>query len=280
VNAEIFKCTVGTFSIGDSFEAVDLLFEKGYMAVSCIEKNEKWFVEVLSDKPILKSDILKTLHSYPCSEIEIEKLKNINWLKKCFENFRPIIVGNFYVYGPHLRDQPMPKNKVGIEIAAATAFGTGEHPTTNRCLLACQTFFDSKNHETVLDIGCGSCILSIALAKLGARDVTSCDIDPEAIKVSLENIVLNKVAHRIHVFQNKEHEFSFRQYDFIVANILAEPLIAISTSVIKSLKKDGILILSGFNSNDHSIVEKYTYLGLRARYIYDHENWSTIVFQK
>lgn len=278
---KIFKCTVGDFSISDSFAIVDLLFEKDYLSVSCVEKSDdKWFVEILSTLPIKKTDISQILADYKYSSIEIDTLENVDWLAKCFENFKPITVGDFYMFGPHLRMKKRPANKIAIEIAAATAFGTGEHPTTSRCLLACQTFFNHEIHKNVLDIGCGSGILSIALAKLGAKSVTACDIDSEAIRITSENIVINHVAHRVSVFQNVGHEFDTNKYDFIVANILATPLISLAESIVNSLNRDGILVLSGFNAGDYSVLEKYASLGLELKYKYIHQDWLTLVLHK
>lgn len=278
---KIFKCTIGDFSISDGFAIVDLLSEKDYLSVSCVEKgDDKWFVEILSMLPINKSDITKILADYEYSILETDALENIDWLAKCFENFKPITVGNFYMFGPHLRMKKRPANKVGIEIAAATAFGTGEHPTTSRCLLACQVFFNHEIHKKVLDIGCGSGILSIALAKLGARFITACDIDSEAVRITNENIVINHVAHRVSVFQNIGHEFDINKYDFIVANILATPLISLADPIEKSLNRDGILVLSGFNAGDYSVLEKYASLGLELKYKYIHEDWLTLVLHK
>jgi ribosomal protein L11 methyltransferase len=250
------------------------------MAVSCVEQKDKWYVEILSEKPMIMSKILAILHEYRCSSIKMEEIAETDWLKKSFEGLKQIVVGNFYLFGPHLRTKGVPKNKIGIEIAASTAFGTGEHPTTNQCLTACQEFFDEKKHKSVLDIGCGSCILSIALAKLGARDVVACDNDREAVVVSLENTRVNNVAHRINVFQNFGTEFAHRRHDFIVANILATPLISMSTSIVNSLNCDGILILSGFDSKDYSVIDKYKSLGMSVKYVYDYKNWTTVVFHK
>jgi ribosomal protein L11 methyltransferase len=280
IKSEIFKCTVGAFSIVEAFEVADLLFEMGYMSVSCIEKKDKWYVEILSEKPIIASVIFTALHKYECSSVEMEKILETDWLKKSFESFKQIVVGNFYLFGPHLRTNVVPKDKIKIEIAAATAFGTGEHPTTNRCLVACQEFFDEKVHKLALDIGCGSCILSIALAKLGAREVIACDNDSEAVSVSLKNIKANCVAHKISVFQNKETEFSHRRYDFIVANILETPLVAMSAPIVDSLNRGGILVLSGFDSKNRSVMEKYKSLGMSEKYVYNHENWITTVLHK
>jgi ribosomal protein L11 methyltransferase len=277
----VFKCIIGKFSLKDAFDVIDLLFEKQYMAVSCVEKDSGWLVEILDKKQISESQIMATLSNYRYNVFENEEIKNVNWLEKCFENFKPIVVGEFYVFGPHLRSKQMPMNKVCIEIAAATAFGTGEHPTTNRCLLAGQTFFDDRRHESVLDVGCGSGILSIALAKLGAWDVTAFDVDPEAVRIARENAILNNVAHRVSVCQDKRVVLSaMRSYDFIVANILSEPLIAMAESLEQAMVKSGLLVLSGFVSSDSSIVNKYKSLGLRHKYTYDYRGWSTVVFEK
>lgn len=276
----MYLCTIDGFNINSAFEAIDLLFERGYLSASCVEKANNWHVEVLHDNPIDETEVADILHGFKFSSIESRKLEDINWLKKCFENFKPIIVGGFYIYGPHLRGESFPTDKISIEIAAATAFGTGEHPTTHNCLAACESFFDYKKHKNALDIGCGSCILSIALAKLGARSVVACDNDPEAVRVSKENVEINKVAHRVSVFQNHACEFAINSYDFIVANILAEPLISISESVAAALNRGATLVLSGFTSDDNSVLDRYLSLGLSLKFRYDRNNWTTLVLEK
>ena len=280
MNDKIYKCTIGSFGINDAFTAVDLLAKKHYQAISCLEKNSKWSVEILHNWAISIEDIQNLLQSIKYDEIVMSMLKNENWLKKCFENFKPIIVGKFFIFGNHLRNIQKPANKIKIEIAAATAFGTGEHATTNRCLMACQTFYDSKKHGNVLDIGCGSAILSIALAKLGAKKIFAYDNDPEAVKISKENCVINKVAHRVQISLNKSTEFTKKKYDFIVANILAEPLISLSNAIVDSLNDKGILVLSGFTANDDSVFNQYLKLKLTPLHKYEEKEWATIIFKK
>jgi ribosomal protein L11 methyltransferase len=237
-------------------------------------------VEVLHTQEISEAEIREKLSTYNFSMIENGKIKETDWLQKCFENFKPITVGDFYIYGPHLRGSPMPPDKITVEIAAATAFGTGEHPTTNRCLVACQTFFDEKQHKSVLDIGCGSCILSIALAKLGARNICACDCDEEAVRVARKNIVVNGVEHRIKVLRNEGCEFNCRKYDFIISNILAEPLLSMAKAITDSLAENAILILSGFTMNDNSVLQKYSEEGLKLKLRYDYRGWTTLVFKR
>ncbi|MDR0677624.1 MAG: 50S ribosomal protein L11 methyltransferase [Holosporaceae bacterium] len=274
---KVYKCTIGNFGVNDAFEITDLLFEN-YSSVSCAEKENNWIIEILSINPLDDYKIRSLLRDYKYTGLEIEELQEEDWLKKNFETFRPIIVGDFFIYGPHLRKDIhlFPKDKIIMEISAATAFGTGAHPTTNRCLIACQTFFDNEKHRNILDIGCGSCILSVALAKLGARHIDACDLDEEAVLVSQKNIALNNVAHRINAFQNISQEV-YKKYDFIIANILAEPLISMAESVSSFLNKDSVLILSGFTSDDDSVLQKYLSIGLKLKFKYDYKGWTTLV---
>jgi ribosomal protein L11 methyltransferase len=118
------------------------------------------------------------------------------------------------------------------------------------------------------------------LAKLGARDIFACDCDAEAVKVSKENIRINKVAHRINVFRNTGCEFNGRKYDFIVSNILAEPLISMQEDIAGSLAEGGLLILSGFTSDDDSVLRMYSAIGLQLKFRYDFKRWTTLVLKK
>ena len=276
----MFKCSIADFSIDEAFEISDLLYENDYVAVSCaMYKDERWAVEILDDKPIDELRIRETLKKRKFEVIENARLADVNWLQKCFENFKPLVIGSFYIYGPHLKSAIRPENKIDMEIAAATAFGTGEHATTSRCLVACEAYFDKNKHKRVLDIGCGSGILSIAIAKMGGDNIVACDIDPESVRVAKHNAEINKVAHRMHIFQNNACEFNIGNYDMIVANILAEPLVSMSEEIIKCLNKDGILILSGFTHDDLSVEKKFVSLGLTLKHKYNHKGWSTLVLQ-
>lgn len=274
---KMYHCEIHGFNIKEAFEVLDLLSENDYSSVSCAENKDSWFIEIINTSPISIAHIKSVLWRHKFSRIVSKELENVDWLKKCFENFKPISVGGFLIYGSHLRGADIPANKVGIEISAATAFGSGEHPTTNRCLCAIESFYNPRRHKKILDIGCGSCILSIACAKLGANDISSYDNDPEAVKISNENIEINNVAHKISVYQNEACEFADndKKYDLIVANILSEPLVAMRDAIVSCLVPEGVLIISGFNSDDGSVAQAYA--ELQQTYRYNYRGWTTLV---
>jgi len=280
-NEQLFHCIIKGMPISKAFSAIDILFDYGYSSASCSDNgHDDWQVEIIHPSPIDIAEVRRVLGLDYSFQIQSEQMPEIDWLQRSFQNFKPITVGSFYIYGPHLRNHPAPIDKVGIEIAAATAFGTGTHATTNRCLTAIETYLDPYVHENFLDIGCGSCILSIAAAKLGMRNIVACDNQEEAIRVSKENAVINNVAHRIKIFQNKACEFSEKSYDFVVANILALPLISMKNDVLASLNPGGILVLSGFTVDDNSVEEAYSSLGLSLMHKYTHNEWVSLVYRK
>ena len=95
--SQIFKCDIGNFNINDAFSAVDLLDDEDILSVSCVQRYKDWIVEILSSKKFDVYDLHKILSTYEFSVIENSPLEEVNWLEKCFENFKPINVGGFYI---------------------------------------------------------------------------------------------------------------------------------------------------------------------------------------
>lgn len=276
---QLFHCVIKGFSISQAFSAIDVLFDSGYESASCAENGKDWLVEIIHPRPIDVSEVRKLLKLSYSYEVESEEMPKVDWLEKSFKNFKPVTVGSFYMYGPHLRGRPVPIDKIGIEIAAATAFGTGTHPTTSRCLVAIETYLDPARHMNFLDVGCGSCILSIAAAKLGMRNIIACDNQKEAVRVSRENVVINNVSHHISVFQNKGCEFANKTYDFVVSNILASPLIDMKNYIYQALNPGATLVLAGFTSDDPSVEQAYSEFGMTLVHRYSHEGWTALVYK-
>jgi len=133
-------------------------------------------------------------------ELKIARLKTENWATAWQANFRPLPIGrNLLVTPPWI--EPEPHGRVAIVIEPAEAFGTGTHETTQGCLElleeAIEEFTDAGQDFTVLDVGCGSGILAIAAAKLGAREVRAVDTDPVAVESARKNVILNGIGEKI-----------------------------------------------------------------------------------
>ena len=158
--------------------------------------------------------------------INLERLENTDWVTESQKILKPIDAGHFYLYGNH-DIESVPDHKLSILMEAGQAFGTGSHETTNGCLLAISDLYQKINPVNILDLGCGSGVLAIAMAKQWDSNIIASDIDPIATETAAENIALNNVtgiqAITCDGFENSALTEN-APYDIIVANILAEPL--------------------------------------------------------
>jgi len=265
--------------LSDAYNLSDSLFGE-FVSNSVVQsKNDdkEWCLEIISDRKLSKADYEEF---FSVKNLTSELLPDVDWLAECFRNFKPITVGKFYIYGSHSRLTNSQKHKIPLKIDAANAFGSGEHPTTRGCLTAIQRYFNAKIHRSSLDLGCGSCILGMAIAKLGGQKIYAFDNDPAAVDVSRSNVVKNNVKDSITVKVNESVEFNVRKYDFIVSNILAQPLISLSSELVNCLSEDGILVISGFTDKQRGVIDSYTNLGLSLVTEYNIDNWLTAVLCK
>ena len=134
-------------------------------------------------------------------------------------------------------------NDLVIELDPGMAFGTGTHETTSMCIRELENYVDET--KTVFDIGCGSGILAIAAAQLGAKEVVAGDLDEVAVKVSKENCEINHVSDKVVVKHGSLFEVVDSKADVIVANIIADIIKILAKDVSKFLKDDGVFISSG-----------------------------------
>ncbi len=172
--------------------------------------------------------------------IKLSELEDQEWTRSWLQYFQPMQFGKNLWIIPEGFDVPHPSAN-NLFLDPGLAFGTGTHPTTAMCL----SWLDANAPVglEVLDFGCGSGILTVAAAVLGAQHIDAIDIDPQAIIATHSNAEKNNCLQRVHSCLPEELEF--KQYDLILANILAGPLTKLSTELARYCRTDGTLILSG-----------------------------------
>jgi ribosomal protein L11 methyltransferase len=184
-------------------------------------------------------------------------VRNEDWANNWKVHFKPVRIGTRLVIKPTWEQyQELPGDLV-IQIDPGMAFGTGAHPTTRMCLETleriCFDECDGKLPASVLDVGTGSGVLSIAAALMGASKITAVDIDPEAVQVTIENLELNGVASLVAASTTNLCDIP-GEYGVVVANILAEELVRLSAQLTAKVASDGWLILSGILTEKEEFV--------------------------
>jgi ribosomal protein L11 methyltransferase len=211
-----------------------------------------------------------------------KKLAARDWLAENQLAFPPLSIGRFFVYGSH-HQGGVPAAKVGILLDAATAFGTGEHPSTRGCLIALQQLAQCRRMRRLLDIGTGTGILAIAAAKLLHRPLHARDIDAGAVIVARHNVARNHVSRLVRFdcapgYRNLPRRG--RGYDLVLANILARPLAEMAPHLARYLAPGGRAVLSGLlRRQEVQVLAPHRALGLvlDRRIIID--GWSTLVIR-
>ncbi len=208
---------------------------------------EAWFTDRAPDD--LRRIVLDRLGSDAfCAPLTVEQTPDIDWTALSLSGLDAVRAGRFLVHGSHDRETPK-AGRIAIEIDAGQAFGTGHHETTAGCLLALQDVMNVRRPRNALDIGSGTGVLAIAIARAALCPVLATDIDPMAVEITRENAALNRVGPLVAsvVADGTRHREIRRRapYDLIVANILAGPLMQLAPDIARLLAPGGRLILSG-----------------------------------
>lgn len=205
------------------------------------------------------------------TELKLEQLEDRPWVREWMDNFHPMLFGKrLWVY-PSWREVPEQATEaVKILLDPGLAFGTGNHPTTALCL----EWLDAEDlkGKTVLDYGCGSGILAIAAAKLGASTIVATDIDPQALEATQENARRNELAATSIVTCLPE-DLPAQQYDVVIANILSGPLISLAPTILSYLKPRGRIALSGILAEQGATVAAAYEFALENTQITAKEEW-------
>jgi ribosomal protein L11 methyltransferase len=257
-------------------------------AFEVIADTATWRAEAYPRAPVLQPELEIRLALAAAgaggrlTAVSEQKLPERDWLSENRRAFPPFRIGRFFVRGSHWRGRP-PPGTLDIEIDAATAFGTGEHPTTRGCLLALDWLASRRSFHRPLDIGTGSGILAIAAAKRLRRAVLASDIDCAAARVARHHVRRNGVAGQVRVVcapGYRSRAVRRGKYDLILANILARPLASMARDLKLALMPGGVAVLGGLLRRQEPLVlsaHRAQGLALGRRLVI--EGWSTLILR-
>ncbi len=261
-------------------------------AVSAFEiddetENSPWFVEVFfADDPDQDAirDLIAPIVGDDLATAVFTFVEAKDWVKASLDGLKPVRAGRFLVHGAHDRDE-VKASDIAIEIEAGLAFGTGHHGTTAGCLLAIDAELKRGRPAHVLDIGTGTGVLALAVAKRLRQRVVAGDIDEIAVEVTRGNAALNHAARLLDMYVGPgvRHAKASRagHFDLVIANILARPLMRLSRDVAHVLKPSGALILSGLLLKDVAgVLAAYRMQGWTMRSKTAREGWATLVLRR
>ena len=212
----------------------------------------------------------------------VSVVRNEDWANNWKVHFKPVRIGCRLVIKPTWEEYQPLQGDLVIQIDPGMAFGTGAHPTTRMCLESleriCFNESGGRLPAAVLDVGTGSGVLSIAAALMGATLITAVDIDPEAIRVTQENLHLNGMGELVDASTTDLGDLT-GEYGVVVANILAEELVRLSAQLIARLAPGGWLILSGILTEKAEFV-RAGFPGLTPVDSPTEAEWSCLTFRK
>ncbi len=275
----------------DEVAALESVFEDVTLGVASFEVNEAqatWQTTMTVEQALDDAEITRRLavitevygvEVAPPFREELDETRD--WVSEVQQSFPPLAIGRFMVLGSH-HDEVPPAGTTVIWQDAGAAFGTGEHATTQGCLLAMEQAVARKRPSYALDMGCGSGILAIGLAKRWHVPVRAVDIDPVSVAVTRQNALRNGVGRLVETqvgngYVGLQRCFP-RRYDLIISNILAGPLVAFAPKLAASLAPGGTAILSGLLGwQENQVLHAHRQQGLSLVRRIRIGEWSTLV---
>jgi ribosomal protein L11 methyltransferase len=283
------------FAIGDERTAkrvVDLLTESFFEGQAVIAAFEgpggRWditmhFAEV-PDQGSIRELVALAAGDEIARNITFDTVEAKDWVKATLDELVPVRAGRFVVHGRHDRAK-IPPNKLGIEIEAALAFGTGHHGTTRGCLVLLDQVLKAHRPRRVLDLGTGTGVLAIAAAKALHDAVLASEIDPSSVLVAAENARLNGAGNLVEAIRAtgfSAPQFAKRRpFDLVLANILANPLRQMATPMARHLAPSALVILSGLLPHQaQGVIAAYRARGLVLLRELRIEGWSSLLLRR
>src|SRR5262252_5985587 len=233
------------------------------------------------DEAIVRALIASAAGSAAAHALVFETLAPTDWVRKSLEGLAPVEAGRFVVHGAHDRAR-VRANRIGIEIEAALAFGTGHHGTTRGCLLALDRILRRQNPRRIVDIGSGTGVLAIATARATRRPVVAGDIDPVSVQVARDNARLNRVAALVEMIQanglSDRRMQAYAPFDLVFANILLGPLRLLAKPIRRLAAPGARIVLSGLLPEDaNAALASYRLFGLVLERRIPLDGWTTLV---
>jgi ribosomal protein L11 methyltransferase len=207
-----------------------------------------------------------------------------DWLAENLASFRPVRAGRFFIRGNGYQG-PIPAGGLRLVVDAGQAFGSGEHPTTAGCLHAIDVLARRRRFTRPLDVGCGSGILSLAMASAWRVRVLACDVDARAVRVARGNARDNGLATLVRVVHGEGLSApavrGAAPFDLIMANILARPLRRMAPAIADALRRGGVACLAGFLDRDAAgVIAACRARGLALAGRSSLAGWQTLVFER
>ena len=220
-------------------------------------------------------------HLHPIEPLKETEIKDEDWETNWKQYFHPIRVGRKLVICPTWQEHTSLRDDVIIFLDPGMAFGTGHHPTTRMCMELLEDTI--VGGEKIIDLGCGSGILSVTAVKLGALSSIGFEIESNASKVAKENCVLNAVDESVEVFNSTlpDYRYSEGDFDLALANISAKVIIELADHLTKGLRSGGKLILSGVLENAlEDVRDVFEPLGVVFEKVMTDSDWTAVLATK
>jgi ribosomal protein L11 methyltransferase len=250
-----------------------------------VDGGASWTVEALSESEPDRRTVQSLLKAAAMPPATIRYVPPRNWVAQSQRLLAPIRAGRFFIHGAHFRGKA-PAGTIRLEIDAGLAFGTGRHETTRGCLLELERLARAGGKvRRPLDLGCGSGILALAMARVWRVPVLAADNDDQATAVARDNSRINGTVDLVRVVKSQGFAAAAVRrrapFDLIAANILARPLCRLAPGFARHLAPGGLAILSGLMvEQEEEVGAAQQRQGLRLARRRRLGDWSVLVFAK